>query len=51
MVERCEGIAFCPGGGVEILPVATDYGRVRASIGDRGRLCVTLPKPRHCDWE
>ena len=39
------------GGGVEILPVATDYGRVHASIGDRGGLCVTLPKSRHCDWE
>ena len=50
MVERCEGLLSVQGG-VEILPVATDYGRVRASIADRGRLCVTLPKLRHCDWE
>ena len=47
---KVRGDCLLSRGVVEILPVTTDYGRVRASIGDRGGLCVTLPKLRHCDW-
>ena len=41
---KVRGDSFLSRGGVEIFPVATDYERVRASIADRGGLCVTLPK-------
>ena len=48
---KVRGDSFLSRGLWKYFTVATDYGRVRASIADRGGLCVTLPKLRHCDSE